>query len=107
MVPTEQGPLDLSVAASTGHDQLGRLGRRSSVMWEKGTLAVVDDERGVFRVVDEAPGREPTLWLLDRNRHWRAIRASRVHPVADGLPEEAAGRRSRRTDMQRPARTGR
>jgi hypothetical protein len=58
--------------------------------WEKGTLAVVDDERGVFRVVEEAPGREPTLWLLDRNRHWRAVRASRVHPVADGSRGEGA-----------------
>ena len=55
------------------------------MVWEKGTLAVVDDERGVFRVVEEAPGREPTLWLLDRNRHWRAVRASRVHPVAGGV----------------------
>jgi hypothetical protein len=56
------------------------------MVWEKGTLAVVDDERGVFRVVEEAPGREPTLWLLDRNRHWRAVRASRVHPVGDEVP---------------------
>jgi hypothetical protein len=55
-------------------------------MLETGTLAVVDDEPGVFRVVEEAPGRAPTLWLLDSNRHWRAIRASRVHPVGDGCP---------------------
>jgi hypothetical protein len=61
-------------------------------MWEKGTLAVVDDERGVFRVVEEAPGREPTLWLLDRNRHWRAVRASRLHPVADECGGDAARR---------------
>jgi hypothetical protein len=98
MVPTERGPSDLSAPASTEHDRLERLRGRSSVTWEKGTLAVVDDERGVFRVVEEAPGREPTLWLLDRNRHWRGVRASRVHPVAEELPGDVAGgRRSRRS----------
>jgi hypothetical protein len=30
-------------------------------MWEQGTLAVVDGERGVFRVVEEAPGRADAL----------------------------------------------
>jgi hypothetical protein len=55
-------------------------------MLESGTLAVVDNERGVFRVVEEAPGLAPTLWLLDSNRHWRAVRANRVHPVGDGCP---------------------
>jgi hypothetical protein len=77
--------------------------------WEKGTLAVVDDERGVFRVVEEAPGREPTLWLLDRNRHWRAVRANRVHPVTEGLAGDATGRaagrrsrRSRRSNLRTP-----
>ncbi len=39
-------------------------------MLETGTLAMVDDEPGVFRVAEEAPGRAPTLWLLDRNRHF-------------------------------------
>jgi hypothetical protein len=58
-------------------------------MLERGTLAVVDDERGVFRVVEEAPGRVPTLWLLDSNRHWRAVRASRVHLVGDGCPRHS------------------
>jgi hypothetical protein len=55
-------------------------------MVERGTLAGVDDERGVFRVVEEAPGRAPTRWLLDSNRHWRAVRANCVHPVGDGCP---------------------
>jgi hypothetical protein len=91
MVPTEQGPSDLSAPASTDHDRLERLRRRSRMTWEKGTLAVVDDERGVFRVVEEAPGREPTLWLLDRNRHWRAVRANRVHPVTEGLAGDESG----------------
>jgi hypothetical protein len=67
-------------------------------MLERGTLAVVDDERGVFRVVEEAPGPAPTLWLLDGNRHWRAVRASRVHPVGDGCPRhpQAAAEAPRR-----------
>jgi hypothetical protein len=50
-------------------------------MLETGTLAMVDDEPGVFRVVEEAPGRAPTLWLLDRNRHWRAVAPRRRCPV--------------------------
>jgi hypothetical protein len=96
--------LDLSASAGAEHDRLERLHRRSSVTWKKGTLAVVDGERGVFRVVEEAPGREPTLWLLDRNRHWRAVRASRVHLAAEGLAGDAAGRaagrRSRRSRLR-------
>jgi hypothetical protein len=63
------------------------------VVLERGTLVVVADERGVFKVVEEAPGRAPTLWLLDGDRHWRAVCAGRVHPVEDGCtrhPLEAA-----------------
>jgi hypothetical protein len=75
------------------------------VTWKKGTLAVVDDERGVFRVVEEAPGREPTLWLLDRNRHWRAVRASRVHPVAEGLSRDAYRRAASRRSWPSSVRT--
>jgi hypothetical protein len=56
------------------------------VTLQRGMLAVVDGERGVFRVIEEAPGAAPTLWLLDTNRRWRGIRASRIHPVKDRCP---------------------
>jgi hypothetical protein len=86
MVPAEEGRSDLSGRAWTAHDRVRRLAQGGNVMLESGTLAVVDNERGVFRVVEEAPGLAPTLWLLDSNRHWRAVRANRVHPVGDGCP---------------------
>jgi hypothetical protein len=84
------------------------------VVWEKGTLAVVDDERGVFRVVEEAPRREPTLWLLDRNRHWRAVRSGLLaqdgkitQPVTAVASSQLSPTRTPRCTPQRPRRKAR
>jgi hypothetical protein len=51
-----------------------------------GSLVTVDDDRGVFKVVEQARGAAPTWWLLDADRRWRAVRASRLHPLGDRCP---------------------
>jgi hypothetical protein len=64
-----------------------------------GSLATVEEERGVFKVVEPAPGAAPTWWLLDADRHWRAVRASRLHPLGERCPrhpEPLPGDRPRR-----------
>jgi len=65
-------------------DQLA--GEVSDMAIARGTIVVVDGERGVFKVVDQAPGPAPTLWLLDAERHWRAFRERHVHPLGARCP---------------------
>jgi hypothetical protein len=50
VVPTEQDLRPCPRPASAEHDELERLRRRSSVIWEKGTLAVVDENAASFEL---------------------------------------------------------